>query len=203
MHPLVLSKAIELSLVTLWQVKTCSITVCSSLPSHSWFLSYRVSLFFFFVSDLVGYIGLGMAREWKKIEFPKEYCIWIWEQQDMRGRTRNRWQDEVREDGRIVGWEGWQEKVHNRGEWKKLLTTARNCHICTCQWNEWIYILCCLNLIILILLNQTFQSIDSNVEELSWESNSPIIAVYILVFHCINKMCITFRCFQYENLKNF
>jgi hypothetical protein len=27
----------------------------------------------------------------------------------LRGRPRNRWQDEVREDGRIVG-EGWQEK---------------------------------------------------------------------------------------------
>jgi len=32
----------------------------------------------------------------------------------LRGRPRNRWQDEVREDGRIVGGEGWQEKVHNR-----------------------------------------------------------------------------------------
>jgi len=27
----------------------------------------------------------------------------------LRGRARNRWQDEVREDGRIVGGEGWQE----------------------------------------------------------------------------------------------
>jgi hypothetical protein len=43
----------------------------------------------------------------------------------LRGRQRNRWQDEVREDGRIVG-EGWQEKVHNSEEWKKLLRTARN-----------------------------------------------------------------------------
>ena len=47
----------------------------------------------------------------------------------LRGRPRNRWQDEVREDGRIVGGEGWQEKVHNREEWKKLLKTARNCRI--------------------------------------------------------------------------
>jgi hypothetical protein len=23
-----------------------------------------------------------MYREWKKIEFPKEYCIWIWKQED-------------------------------------------------------------------------------------------------------------------------
>ena len=44
----------------------------------------------------------------------------------LRGRPRNRWQDEVREDGRIVGGEGWQGNVHNREEWKKLLRTARN-----------------------------------------------------------------------------
>jgi len=41
-------------------------------------------------------------------------------------RPRNRWQDEVREDGRIAGGELWQEKIHNREEWKKLLRTARN-----------------------------------------------------------------------------
>jgi hypothetical protein len=46
-----------------------------------------------------------------------------------RGTPRNRWQDEVREDGRIVGGEEWQEKVCNREEWKKHLRTARNCHI--------------------------------------------------------------------------
>jgi hypothetical protein len=46
-----------------------------------------------------------------------------------RGRPRNRWQNEVREDGKIVGGERWQEKVYNREEWKKLLRTARNCHI--------------------------------------------------------------------------
>jgi hypothetical protein len=41
-----------------------------------------------------------------------------------RGRPRNRWQDVVRMNGRIVGEEGWQEKVYNREEWKKLLRTA-------------------------------------------------------------------------------
>jgi hypothetical protein len=33
----------------------------------------------------------------------------------LRGRPRNRWQDEVREDGRIVDGEGWQEKLHKTG----------------------------------------------------------------------------------------
>jgi hypothetical protein len=31
-----------------------------------------------------------------------------------RGRPRNRWQELVREDGRLVGREVWQEKVNNR-----------------------------------------------------------------------------------------
>jgi len=44
------------------------------------------------------------------------------------GLTRLRGEDEVSEDG-IVGGKGWQEKVYNRVEWKKVLRTARNCRI--------------------------------------------------------------------------
>jgi len=47
----------------------------------------------------------------------------------LRGKPRNRWQDKVREDGQLVGGAGWQEKVHNREEQKKLLRMARNRHI--------------------------------------------------------------------------
>jgi len=61
-----------------------------------------------------------MFREWKKIEFPNFGTT------RLRGKPRNRWQDEVREDGRRVGGEAWQEKVHNRKEWKKLLRMATN-----------------------------------------------------------------------------
>jgi len=43
----------------------------------------------------------------------------------LRGRPRSRWQDEVREDGRIVGREVWQEEGHYREKWKKLLRRAR------------------------------------------------------------------------------
>jgi hypothetical protein len=44
-------------------------------------------------------------------------------------RPRNRWHDEVREAGRKVGGEEWQEKLYNREESKKLPRTARNCCI--------------------------------------------------------------------------
>jgi len=56
----------------------------------------------------------------------------------LRGRPRNRWQDEVREDFQIVRGEWWQAKVHNREERKKLLRRARNCHILhvPMEWNE-------------------------------------------------------------------
>jgi hypothetical protein len=32
----------------------------------------------------------------------------------LRGRPRNIWQDEAREDGRLVGGNGWKEWVYNR-----------------------------------------------------------------------------------------
>jgi hypothetical protein len=60
---------------------------------------------------------------------PKRVLYMNLEATRMRGRPRNRWQDEVREDGRMVGGEGWQEKGYNREEWKKLLRMARNHHI--------------------------------------------------------------------------
>jgi len=54
----------------------------------------------------------------------------------LRGRPRNIWQDEVWDDGKIVGGEGWQEKVHNREERKKLLRKARNHRTVTKVWNN-------------------------------------------------------------------
>jgi hypothetical protein len=47
----------------------------------------------------------------------------------LSGRPRNRWQYEVREDGRLVGGKGWKERVYNREGKKKLLRTTRNHHI--------------------------------------------------------------------------
>ena len=55
----------------------------------------------------------------------------------LRGRPRTRWQDGVREDGRIVGGEGWQEKYiterNGRSSWEQQGIVT----FCTCQWNEW------------------------------------------------------------------
>ena len=66
-----------------------------------------------------------MDRERKKIEFPKVLYMNL-EATRLRVRPRNRWQDEVREDGRLVGGKGWKERVYNTEEWKKLLRMARN-----------------------------------------------------------------------------
>ena len=65
----------------------------------------------------------------EEIRIPKRVLYMNLGRTRLRGRPRNRWQDEVREDGGIVGGEGWEEKVHNREEWKKLLGTERNRHI--------------------------------------------------------------------------
>jgi hypothetical protein len=60
---------------------------------------------------------------------PKRVLYLYLESTRPRGRPINRRQDEVREDGRVVGGEEWQEKVYDREEWKKLMRTARTCRI--------------------------------------------------------------------------
>jgi hypothetical protein len=53
-----------------------------------------------------------MYREWNKIEFPRVLYMNL-ETTRPSSRPKNRWPDEVREDGRIFGGEQWQEKVYN------------------------------------------------------------------------------------------
>jgi hypothetical protein len=57
--------------------------------------------------------------------FPKRELYMNLESTISSGRPRNRWQDELMEDGRKVGGEEWPKKVYNREEWKKLLRMAR------------------------------------------------------------------------------
>jgi hypothetical protein len=62
-------------------------------------------------------------------EIPKKVLCINLEATRLKGRPRDRWQDEVREDGRLVGRKGWKERVYNGEEWKNLLRMARNCCI--------------------------------------------------------------------------
>jgi len=78
----------------------------------------------------------GHVQRMEENRIPRRVLYVNLETRRLRGRPRNRWQVEVREDGRIDGGEGKQEKLYNRQEWKKLLRTTRNRCICTCQWNE-------------------------------------------------------------------
>jgi hypothetical protein len=71
----------------------------------------------------------GHVQRMKEYGIPKRILYMNLGTTRLRGRPRKRWPDEVREEGRIVGGEGWQENVHNKEEWKKLLRTARNCQI--------------------------------------------------------------------------
>jgi hypothetical protein len=68
----------------------------------------------------------GDVQRMEKNRIPKRVLYMNLGTKRLRGRPRNRRQDEVREDGRIVDGEGWQENVHNREEWKKLLRKATN-----------------------------------------------------------------------------
>jgi hypothetical protein len=51
----------------------------------------------------------GHVQRMEENRTPKRVLYMNFETTSLRGRPRNRFQDEVREDGRIVGGEGWQE----------------------------------------------------------------------------------------------
>jgi hypothetical protein len=63
---------------------------------------------------------LGHVQRMEENRIPKKVLYMNLGTMRLRGRPRNKWQDKVREDGRLVG---------GREEWKKLLRTTRNRHI--------------------------------------------------------------------------
>jgi hypothetical protein len=52
-----------------------------------------------------------MCREWKKTEIPQKVLYMNLETTRLTGRPRNRWQDEVKKDGKLSGGKGWKERV--------------------------------------------------------------------------------------------
>jgi hypothetical protein len=58
----------------------------------------------------------------------------------LRGRQRNRWESEVRKDGRIAGGEGWQENIYNREEMKEhpenVKELSHSAHAIGIEWNN-------------------------------------------------------------------
>jgi hypothetical protein len=57
----------------------------------------------------------GHVQRMEESRIPKKALDMNLETMRPRGRPINRWQDEVREDGRVVGGKGWKERVYNRG----------------------------------------------------------------------------------------
>jgi hypothetical protein len=81
------------------------------------------------ITDTIRLHKLRWFRHVQRIgenRIPKRIIYMNLETTKLRGRPRNRWQGEVKEDGRIGGGEELQEKLHNRQVWKKLLRTVRN-----------------------------------------------------------------------------
>jgi len=92
----------------------------------------------------------------------------------LRGRPRNRWQVEVREDGRIVGGEGWQEELYNREEWKKLLRMTRNRHILHIPM-EWLNEL--MNVSLWCLMQDVISVLNFSILECSAYWQTPCVTV--------------------------
>jgi hypothetical protein len=74
-----------------------------------------------------------MYSEWKKTEFLKKVLYMNSETTRLRGRPRNRWQDEVREDVRLVG--GRKGYITHRNE-RRSLERQGIVAFCMSQVNE-------------------------------------------------------------------
>ena len=79
-----------------------------------------------------------MYREWKKIGFPKEYCIWIWKQEDQEvDQELDDWMKWGRMEEWLADRSGRKKCMTGRnvrGSWERQGITA----FCTCQWIDWI-----------------------------------------------------------------
>jgi hypothetical protein len=58
----------------------------------------------------------GHVQRMEENKFPKKVSYMNLDATRLRGKPKNIWQDEVREDGRLAGGKGWKERVYNREE---------------------------------------------------------------------------------------
>ena len=68
----------------------------------------------------------GHAQRMEENRIPQKVLYMNLETKKLRRRPRNGRQDEIREEGRLVGGKGWKERAYNREKLKKLLRTAWN-----------------------------------------------------------------------------
>ena len=81
-------------------------------------------------------LRFGHVQRMEENRIPKKVLYINLETTRLRGRPKNRWQEEVRKDGKLGGGIGWWERVHNREERKKILRTARKSRVLHMPINE-------------------------------------------------------------------
>jgi hypothetical protein len=81
-------------------------------------------------------IWFGHAQRMEDNRISKSILYMNLESTRPTGRPRNRWQNEVREDGRIVSGEEWQEKVYKERNGRSSWEWQGSVAFCTCQWNK-------------------------------------------------------------------
>ena len=115
MRPLVLSKAMELGLVTLWQFRTRSIAVCLSLPSHSWLPSCRVSLVFLCQTSYRWLGGSqGQSGRVRKVSLPPEFDLRTVQPVASRLRVHCTWFSKLLWSVTVVNTCRWTVAPHNK-----------------------------------------------------------------------------------------
>jgi hypothetical protein len=74
------------------------------------YFNFMLDGLFIYVANFILAFCTGHVQRMEQNRIPKRVLYMNLGTTRLRGRPGNRWQDEVREDGRIVGGEGWQEK---------------------------------------------------------------------------------------------
>jgi len=78
----------------------------------------------------------GHVQRMEENRIPKKVLCMNLETTRLRSRPRNRWQDEVWENGSLVGGKGWKERVITERNWRSSWEWQGIIALCTSQWTE-------------------------------------------------------------------